>query len=52
MQELGHQSCVADLDLWIKAEYRPEDKFEYYTYVDDILCIHLDPDDVLNKLNR
>ena len=48
-------SCDADPNLWMKAEYRPEDKLEYYSYilcyVDDILCIHHDPDDVLNKLN-
>ena len=33
----------------------PEDKLEYYSYilcyVDDILCIHNDQDNVLNKLN-
>ena len=40
----------------MKAEYRPEDKLEYisyiFCYVDDILCIHHDPDNVLNKLNK
>ena len=55
MQELGHQSYDADLNLWMKAEYRTEDKLENYSfilcYVDDILCIHNDPDYVLNKLN-
>ena len=39
----------------MKAQYWPEDKLEYCSYmlcnVDDILCIHHDPDDVLNKLN-
>ena len=39
----------------MKAQYRPEDKLEYYSYilhyVDDILCIHHDPDDILSKLN-
>ena len=48
MQELGYCSCM-------KAQYRPDDKLAYYSYilcyVDDILCIHHDPDDVLNKLN-
>ena len=38
----------------MKAQYRPEDKLQYYSYIlcyaNDILCIH-DPDDVLNKLN-
>ena len=39
----------------MKAEYRPEDKLQYYLYilcyVDDIVCIHHNPDDVLNRLN-
>ena len=50
-----YQSCNADPDLWIKAEYRPEDKLAYYSYIlcyaDDILCVHYDPDNVFNKLN-
>ena len=40
IQELG--SYEADLDLWWKPEIRPQDKFEYYSY---ILCC------VMNKLN-
>ena len=55
MQKLGYCFFDADSDLWIKAQYMHEDKLEYYSYiicyVDDILCIHHDPDDVLNKLN-
>ena len=55
MKELGYCSGDADPNLWMKPEYRPEDKLEYYSYIlcymDDILCIHHDPDDVLNKLN-
>ena len=55
MQELDYCPRDADPDLLIKAQYRPEDKLEYYScmlcYVDYILCIHHDPDDVLNKLN-
>ena len=39
----------------MKTEYRPEDKLEYssyiLSYVDDILCIHHNSDNVLNKLN-
>ena len=49
------KSCDADPDLWIKPEFRPEDKLNYYSYifcyVDNILCIHYDSDNVLNKLN-
>ena len=55
MWELGYCPCDADPDPWIKAQDRPEDKLQYYSYilcyVDDILCIHHNPDDVLNKLN-
>ena len=54
MHKMGYKSCDADPDLWMKAKYRSEDKLEYYSYIlcylDDILCIHHDPDDVLIKL--
>ena len=40
----------------MKAQWRPEDKLEHYLYilcyVDDILCIHHNLVDTLNKLNR
>ena len=53
--ELGYHSCDTDSDLWMKAQYRLDDKLQYYSYilgyVDDISCIHHDQDDVLNKLN-
>ena len=56
MKEFGYQSCDADPNLWMNAQYGPEAKSQYYSYnlcyVDDILCIHHDPDNVLNKLNR
>ena len=46
MKGLGYTSCLADTDLWYKAEVRPDDSFEYYSYiicyVDDILVIHHD----------
>ena len=29
--ELGYHSCYADPNLWVKAQYRPEDKLEYYS---------------------
>ena len=42
-------------DLLMKAQFRPKDKLHYYSYilcyVDDILCICHDTDDVLSKLN-
>ena len=59
MWELEYCSCDAGPDLWMKAQYRPKDMLEYMLenysfilcYVDDILCIHHDQDDELNKLN-
>ena len=33
LQGLGYCSCNADPDLWMKAEYRPKDKLEYYSYI-------------------
>ena len=43
MRHLGYESCLADPDLWLKAKTRPEDGFQYYSYVliyvDDILII-------------
>ena len=50
---LGYKSCDADTDMWVKPEFRPEDKLDYYSYIscyaDDTLCIHHDPENVLNK---
>lgn len=44
MRHLGYESCKADHDIWFKAETRPEDGYQYYSYcllyVDDILMIH------------
>ena len=46
MGGLDYLTCLADTDLWYKAEVRPDDGFEYYSYilcyVDDILVIHHD----------
>ena len=51
MQELGYKSHDDD-NLWMKPEFRPEDKLEYYSYIlcyaDGILCIHHEPDNILN----
>ena len=52
---LGYTSCLADPDLWYKAEVRPDDSFEYYSYilcyVDDILVIHHDSLSVLKRID-
>ena len=51
-----YNTCDAEPDLWMKPDKRPEYTLEYYSYVlfyvIDILCIHHNPDDVLNNLNR
>ncbi len=56
---LGYKSCLTDPDLWYKACTWKGDhgNFESYysyilVYVDDILCIHEDPDSVLKVLNK
>ena len=38
MQALGYHPCDSDPDLWMKTEYRPEDKLQYYSY---ILCYYV-----------
>jgi hypothetical protein len=55
MRTMGYKPCQADADLWMKAEVRPEDGFEYYSYiliyVDDCLAIHHDGVGVLKQLD-
>ena len=31
MKSLGYATCKANLDLWLKAEIRPEDGAQYYS---------------------
>ena len=49
------KSWDADPDPWVKSDFRPEVKWECYSYtlcdVGVIICIHHDTDDVLIKLN-
>ena len=56
MESLGHESCKADPDLWLKPEVKPEDGVQYYSYLlchmDDILCIHHNADAVLQWLHK
>ena len=55
MRELGYNSCLADPDVWYKAETRPSDGYKYYAYVllyvDDAMCIHHDATSVLDKID-
>ena len=56
MRHLGWTSCLADPDLWMKPMTRPDDGFEYYSYVllwvDDVLAIHHDAEKVIRELDH
>ena len=56
MESFGYDPCMADPDLWLKPEIRPEDEVKYYSYllcyVDDILCIHHNEDDMPEWLHK
>ena len=51
MHHLGFKPCLADPDLWIKPETRPEDGFGYYDYmllyIDDVVVVHHTAEGVL-----
>ena len=55
MRHMGYTPCLADPDLWMKPEIR-EDGFEYYAYVlcyvDDVLSISHNAEEVLNRLDK
>ena len=55
MKGLGYTPCLADPELWYKATVRPDDGFEYYSYilfyVDDILLIHHDSLSILKIID-
>ena len=55
MRSLGYQACLADQDVWYKAETRPEDGQKYYAYVllyvDDALSIHHNGATVLHQID-
>jgi hypothetical protein len=56
MRQMGYTSCKADPGLWMKAELRPDDNYEYYSYilvyVDDILVVHHDTMSVFAQINN
>lgn len=56
MRHLGYKSCLADPDVWYKSETRPDDSFEYYSYmllyVDHVLAIHHSAEEPLRELDR
>jgi hypothetical protein len=56
MKNLGWNPCLANRELWMKAETRPDYGVLYWAYiliyVDDILCVHHDPGAPLSKLDE
>jgi acyl-CoA thioesterase len=56
MKQLGYTSCLADPDVWFRADTRPEDGFKYYSYmllyVDDILAVHHDATTIIKEVDR
>ena len=53
---LGHTSCLADPDLWYRPMVRPEDNYNYYSYVllyvDNCLCICHDAKAEIHKIDK
>jgi hypothetical protein len=56
MQHLGWMSCIANRDVWYKAETRPDDGHKYYAYallyVDDVLMAHHDALTALRDIDK
>ena len=56
MRALGYKSCLADADLWMKEQTRPDDGLVYYSYmllyIDDALSINHDPQGELERLDK
>ena len=56
MRFLGYQSCLADQDLWYKAETRPSDGHKYYSYillyVDDVMSIRHDSETPIRIIDK
>jgi len=56
MQHLGWTSCIANRNVWYKAETRPDDGHKYYAYallyVDDVLMAHHDALTALRDIDK
>ena len=55
MTSMNYKPCLADPDLWMKAEVRANgDKYYSYilNYVDDILVVHDDARSVLDRIDK
>eukprot|EP00978_Attheya_sp_CCMP212_P044167 scaffold302773_cov75-Attheya_sp.AAC.1 len=55
MHQLRFKPCLADADLWMRAETRPDDGFQYYTYallyIHDVLVVSHDGMQVLEEIH-
>jgi hypothetical protein len=56
IDHLGWKPCLADLELWMKEETRPDDRVKYWAYiliyVTDILCVHHGPGTSLAQIDK
>ena len=56
LRDMGFKMCQADPDVWLRANTRPSDGFQYYEYVlvyiDDLLIVSHDPKTVMQDLQR
>jgi hypothetical protein len=56
MDHLKWKPCLADRDLWMKEETRPDDGVKYWAYIliyiDDILCVHHDSGTPLAQIDK
>eukprot|EP00804_Cyclotella_cryptica_P001676 CCRYP_009051-RA/>CCRYP_009051-RA protein AED:0.08 eAED:0.08 QI:0/0/0/1/0.5/0.6/5/0/841 len=54
MREMGHVSCPADPDLWLKEQTDRKGR-KYYSYilcyVDDLLVVHHNPKRIMDRIN-
>jgi hypothetical protein len=56
MDHLKWKPCLADRELWMKEETRPDDSVKYWAYiliyVDNILCVNHDPGTSLAQIDK
>ena len=56
IHHLGFLTCPVDIDIWMKPMVRPEDGFDYYSYVliyaEDLMTIRHDTKSVLRRIDK
>jgi hypothetical protein len=55
MREIGHASCKADADVWLKPETRPDNGFQCFHalwHVDNVLAMHDDAMTQTQQINK